>query len=82
MASVIFLGKNWLGQSDRVDVSGVKDTAFSNSFDLTKLSTEELQMLKEISLKANANVDGTTEIGSNRKRTRKKTTSRAKKSER
>ena len=61
-AMLIFLGKNWLGQSDRQDVklsgSGENPIQINSSYDLSTLSEQELLNLREILVKAKRN--GTT----------------------
>ncbi len=76
-AMLIFLGKNWLGQSDKVDVTGIDNSLEVNTYDLTKLSTEELNILKEISMNARR----TAKDRPNRSGTRKTETSKSESSE-
>ena len=60
---LIFLGKNWLGQSDKQDLklSGSKDNPLQiiHKYDLSALSEQELLILRNILLKAEKN-EGTT----------------------
>lgn len=50
----IFLGKNWLGQSDKVELAGNNDNPVKiETINLKKLSDEELQTLKIIAEKVN-----------------------------
>ena len=51
-AMAIFLGKQYLGQSDKVEVTEDKDNSLKvGVIDLTKLSDEDLQTLKTIAKK-------------------------------
>ena len=54
-AMLIFLGKNWLGQSDRQEVKLDSPLPVSSDYDLSKLSKQELLNLREILVKAKAN---------------------------
>ena len=58
-AMLIFLGKNWLGQSDKQDLklSGSKDDPLqiNHQYDLSALSEQELLTLRGILLKAETN---------------------------
>ena len=54
-AMAIFLGKNYLGQSDKVEFAGNKNNPLKiETVDLSKLSDKELQTLKVIAEKVNA----------------------------
>ena len=54
-AMLIFLGKNWLGQSDRQEVKLDSQLQVSSGYDLSNLSEQELMNLREILLKAKQN---------------------------
>lgn len=56
-AMQIFLGKNWLGQSDKQDVK-LSPVEINSSYDLSSLTEEELLQLRGILGKAKSN--GTT----------------------
>ena len=50
----IFLGKNWLGQSDKQDVK-LSPVEINSSYDLSNLTEEELLQLRGILGKAKSN---------------------------
>ena len=66
-AMLIFLGKNWLGQSDKQDVkltgSEINPIQINNSYDLSALSEQELLNLRELLLKAKSNEELTHDSG-------------------
>lgn len=63
-AMQIFLGKNWLGQSDRQDVKLENPIEINSSYDLSSLTEEELLQLRGILGKAKSN-GTTTDTGRN-----------------
>ena len=62
-AMLIFLGKNWLGQSDRQEVKLDSPLQVSSGYDLSNLSEQELLNLREILLKAKQNGQTTDNSG-------------------
>ena len=62
-AMQIFLGKNWLGQSDKQDVK-LSPVEINSSYDLSSLTEEELLQLRGILGKAKSN-GTTTDTGRN-----------------
>lgn len=50
-AMLIFLGKNWLGQSDRQEVKLDNPLQVCSGYDLSKLSEQELLNLREMLIK-------------------------------
>ena len=62
-AMLIFLGKNWLGQSDRQEVKLDSPLQVSTGYDLSNLSEQELLNLREILLKAKPNGQTTDNSG-------------------
>lgn len=62
-AMLIFLGKNWLGQSDRQEVKLDSPLQVSSGYDLSNLSEQELLNLREILVKAKQNGQTTDNSG-------------------
>lgn len=56
---LIFLAKNWLGMSDKQDVSLAGPIQIKTSYDLSNLSEEELLQLRSILTKASTNENTT-----------------------
>lgn len=56
---LIFLAKNWLGMSDKQDVSLAGPIQIKTSYDLGNLSEEELLQLRSILTKASTNENTT-----------------------
>ena len=54
-AMLIFLGKNWLGQSDRQEMKLDSPISIESGYDLSNLSEQELLNLREILTKAKTN---------------------------
>ena len=55
VAMSIFLGKNYLGQSDKMELSGTQE--IKHSYNLKNLSEQELLTLRGILVKANETTD-------------------------
>ena len=69
---LIWLGKQWLKQSDKVEFTGESENVVEiHSYDINKLSKEDLMKLKEISIKAH--VGRTTKYKTDKKTARKDT---------
>ena len=62
-AMLIFLGKNWLRQSDRQKVELDSSLQINTEYDLNKLSEQELLTLREILVKAKSNGQTTHDSG-------------------
>ena len=62
-AMLIFLGKNWLGQSDRQEVKLDSPLQVSTGYDLSNLSEQELLNLRELLVKAKQNGNTTNNSG-------------------
>lgn len=60
---LIFLGKNWLGQSDRQEVKLDSPLQVSTGYDLSNLSEQELLNLRELLVKAKQNGNTTNNSG-------------------
>ena len=56
---LIFLAKNWLGMSDKQDVSLAGPIQIKSNYDLSNLSEEELLQLRSILTKASTNENTT-----------------------
>ena len=62
-AMQIFLGKNWLGQSDKQDVKLDSPLPVNSGYDLSNLTEEELLQLRGILGKAKSNGTTTNDSG-------------------
>ena len=62
-AMLIFLGKNWLGQSDKQDVKLDSPLPVNSGYDLSNLTEEELLQLRGILGKAKSNGTTTNDSG-------------------
>ena len=67
----IFLAKNWLGMSDKQDVKLENPIEINSSYDWTKLTEQEVLQLRELLMKATNNGTIATNIGRNRRSSRK-----------